>query len=218
MDCSPPGSSVHGILQARILQWVAMPSSKGSSQPRDQSHISDLSCIDKQILQPVVPPGKPIYTILSPEAEETVLGVTTLLGSVLTSRAQRGLRGPGGPQLWQDEPVVNTWDSITSCSGPRGGSIDPSQQQWFFFFFFLNFILFFFFFFYFFWVYMSSPSPSPAVVLNGDLPRAQNSPAMLCSQAQIVTCQINLKKKIAKKKTDLKKKRNTWSSISIISN
>ena len=33
--CSLPGSSVHGILQARILEWVAMPSSKGSSQPRD---------------------------------------------------------------------------------------------------------------------------------------------------------------------------------------
>ena len=36
MDCSPPGSSVHGILQARILKWVAIPFSKGSSQPRDQ--------------------------------------------------------------------------------------------------------------------------------------------------------------------------------------
>ena len=35
MDCSPPGSSVHGILQARMLEWVAMPSSRGSSQPRD---------------------------------------------------------------------------------------------------------------------------------------------------------------------------------------
>ena len=31
MDCSPPGSSVHGILQAKILKWVAMPSSRGSS-------------------------------------------------------------------------------------------------------------------------------------------------------------------------------------------
>ena len=37
MDCSPPGSSVHGILQARILEGVAMPSSRGSSLPRDQS-------------------------------------------------------------------------------------------------------------------------------------------------------------------------------------
>ena len=35
MDCSPPGSSAHGILQARILEWVAMPSSRGSSRPRD---------------------------------------------------------------------------------------------------------------------------------------------------------------------------------------
>ena len=34
MDCSPPDSSVHGILQARILKWVAMPSSRGSSQAR----------------------------------------------------------------------------------------------------------------------------------------------------------------------------------------
>ena len=40
MDCSPPGFSVHGIFQARILEWVAISSSKGSSQPRDQSCIS----------------------------------------------------------------------------------------------------------------------------------------------------------------------------------
>ena len=37
MDCSLPGSSDHGILQARILEWVAMPSSRGSSQHRDQT-------------------------------------------------------------------------------------------------------------------------------------------------------------------------------------
>ena len=50
MDFSPPGSSVHGILQARILEWVAMPSSRGSSQPRDWNHISYVSCIDKWVL------------------------------------------------------------------------------------------------------------------------------------------------------------------------
>ena len=37
--CSPPGSSVHGIFQARILEWVAMPSSRGSSHPRDQTQV-----------------------------------------------------------------------------------------------------------------------------------------------------------------------------------
>ena len=40
MGCSPPGSSVHGILQARMLEWVAMPSSRGFSPPRDRTHIS----------------------------------------------------------------------------------------------------------------------------------------------------------------------------------
>ena len=40
MDCSPPGSSVHGILQARILEWVAIPFSSGSYQPRDQIWVS----------------------------------------------------------------------------------------------------------------------------------------------------------------------------------
>ena len=38
MDCNLPDPSVHGILQARILEWVAMLSSRGSSQPRDQTH------------------------------------------------------------------------------------------------------------------------------------------------------------------------------------
>ena len=47
MDCGPPGSSVHGSLQARILECVAMPSSRGSSQPRDRTWVS---CIGRQIL------------------------------------------------------------------------------------------------------------------------------------------------------------------------
>ena len=40
MDYSPPGSSVYGILQARILEWVYMPSSRGAAQPRDQTCLS----------------------------------------------------------------------------------------------------------------------------------------------------------------------------------
>ena len=40
MDCSPPGSSVHPVLQARVLEWVVMPSSRGSSQPRDRTQVS----------------------------------------------------------------------------------------------------------------------------------------------------------------------------------
>ena len=47
MDCSPPGCSVHGILQARILEWVAVPFSRGSSQSRDWTHVSCGSCIGR---------------------------------------------------------------------------------------------------------------------------------------------------------------------------
>ena len=50
MDCSPPGSSVHGILQARILEWVAMPFFRGSSWPRDWTHVYCISCFSRQIL------------------------------------------------------------------------------------------------------------------------------------------------------------------------
>ena len=51
MDCSPPGSSVHGIFQARILEWVATSFSRGSSWPRDETHVSvsSVSCIGKWI-------------------------------------------------------------------------------------------------------------------------------------------------------------------------
>ena len=55
MDCSLPGSSVHGILQARILEWVAMPSSRGSSQPNNWTCISYTA---GGFFTPAEPPGK----------------------------------------------------------------------------------------------------------------------------------------------------------------
>ena len=58
MDCSPPGFSVHGILQARVLEWVATPFSRGSSPPRDQASVSCGSCIAGRFLT-TEPPGKP---------------------------------------------------------------------------------------------------------------------------------------------------------------
>ena len=43
VDCSPLGSSVHGILQARILEWVAISFSRGSSRPRDRTQVSHIA-------------------------------------------------------------------------------------------------------------------------------------------------------------------------------
>ena len=51
MDCSPPASSVHGIFQARILEWAAISSARGSSHPRDWTYVSCISCFaSRQIL------------------------------------------------------------------------------------------------------------------------------------------------------------------------
>ena len=50
LDCSLPGSSVPGLFQARILEWVAISYSRGSSPPRDRSCVSCVSCIDRWIL------------------------------------------------------------------------------------------------------------------------------------------------------------------------
>ena len=58
MDCSPPGSSVCGISQARILEWVAMPSSRGSCQPRGRTRVS---CIGSQALYHLNYQGSPTW-------------------------------------------------------------------------------------------------------------------------------------------------------------
>ena len=50
LDCSPPGSSVQGIPQARILEWVSISSSRGSSPPKDPTHASCVSWADRWIL------------------------------------------------------------------------------------------------------------------------------------------------------------------------
>ena len=69
MDCSPPGSSVHGILQTRILEWVAISSSQWSSRPRDRTHIA---------------PGCPVLQADSLPLSH--LGSLTNLDSILKSR------------------------------------------------------------------------------------------------------------------------------------
>ena len=59
MDCSPPGSSVHGILQARIPEWVAVSSSRRASRPRNRTWVSYISCIGRWILYRLSYEGSP---------------------------------------------------------------------------------------------------------------------------------------------------------------
>ena len=65
MDCSPPGSSVHGIFQARMLEWVAISSSRESSQHRDRTLVSCIFCIGRQILYHCTTWEAPYCTILN---------------------------------------------------------------------------------------------------------------------------------------------------------
>ena len=75
MDCSLPGSSLHGIPPERILEWVAIISSRGSSQPRDQTHTSYVSCIGRQALLLLVPPWKP-HAVINWSTDYTELPVS----------------------------------------------------------------------------------------------------------------------------------------------
>ena len=59
MHCSSPGCSVHGILQARILEWFSMPSSTGSFQLRDRTQVSYIYLLWREGSLPRVPSGKP---------------------------------------------------------------------------------------------------------------------------------------------------------------
>ena len=64
--CSSPGPSVHGTLQARILEWVAISSSRGSPQPGDRTFISYVSCIDRRVLYHESHLGSPLKVPQSP--------------------------------------------------------------------------------------------------------------------------------------------------------
>ena len=61
MDYSPPSSSVHGIFQARILQYIASSFFRGSSRPRDQTHLSCAFCVGRWVLCQLRQLGKPIF-------------------------------------------------------------------------------------------------------------------------------------------------------------
>ena len=63
MDCRPPGSSVHGISQARILEWMAISSSRGSSWPRDRTLVSSVSYTLVDGFFTIEPHGKPWHFI-----------------------------------------------------------------------------------------------------------------------------------------------------------
>ena len=95
MDCSLPDSSVHGIFQARILEWVAISFSRGFSQPGDQTCVSCVSCIGRQVLYHLNHLGSPK---LLPCSMNSVHGI--LWTRILEWVAIPFSRGSSRPRDW----------------------------------------------------------------------------------------------------------------------
>ena len=109
MDCSPPGSSVRGILQARVLEWGAMPVSRGSSWPRDRPLVS---CIAVRLFFT----AEPQAVIISKNG--CVELQVKMLSFMDRSRSQAFC--PCGPntqrRAWHVERTVyNEWNEQTAC-------------------------------------------------------------------------------------------------------
>ena len=100
MNCSPPASSVHGIFQASILEWVATSSSRESSRPRNWSWVSEAEAL---ILRP-------------PDAKSRVIGKTLLLGKI-EGRRRRG---------W---PRMRWLDGITSSMNMNLGKLQKTVRD-----------------------------------------------------------------------------------------
>ena len=97
MDCSPPSFSVHGILQARILEWVAIPFSRGSSQPRGRTLVS---CIGRWVL----------YRWATREVQKGREGAILLEGSV-KGKKKNNLK----PGERQNGDCLNLWSQVRVC-------------------------------------------------------------------------------------------------------
>ena len=117
MDCSPAGSSFHGILQARILEWVAISSSRGSSWSRNLNHVS---CIDRWVLYHWVTWGAPSYDLFN---WKTVHPGQDSWGSRLLISWGRLFSVVGRPVYWRVSP------SLPSFYPREPGSILPCPWE-----------------------------------------------------------------------------------------
>ena len=105
MECSQPGSSVHGILQARILEWVTVPSSRGSSRPRDWNPAFWVFLHWQAGSLPLVPPEKP-YLLLYTAFKD---GMKCYTGAIRCSHRKRVATAPKGGDPW-----ARGWGLVTS--------------------------------------------------------------------------------------------------------
>ena len=130
-DCSPPASSVHGILQARILEWVALFSSRGSFQTRDPTCVSCVSCISRQLIYHYHYHDSPNLKYLPSESLQKYLPVPDLWQPIPVllpgkSHGRRSLVGcnPWGREEWDTTEPLHFHFSLSSI---EEGNDNPLQ-------------------------------------------------------------------------------------------
>ena len=132
-DCSPPGSSIQGILQARMLEWVSISSSRGSSQPRDRTRVSctagnslSLSHLGSQDKSTVTPMKPPYLSMMIRVKGPVGLGQGR---SESSTRAWRST--PHGQVTTVSDGIcahvhpINSWACRVKLSNARG--VEPSR-------------------------------------------------------------------------------------------
>ena len=105
-NSSPPGSSIHGILQARLLEWIAMLSSRGSSQPRDPTSVSSVSW--KVGSLPLEPSEKPPLQRYLSSDEVIEVAPTQMTGVLSGEKMWIETRGTEGRWCEEAEPGRDT--------------------------------------------------------------------------------------------------------------
>ena len=127
MNCSPPGSSVHRILQARIVEWVATPFSRESSPPKDWTRVSCISSIAGRFFtaEPLRKPSHSPHPCLFPRPKSVIRwalqgwwGAPTPYSSPLHILGQEGLwssdvKGGGGCHHWFSFPLPHSYQGCT---------------------------------------------------------------------------------------------------------
>ena len=118
MDCSSPGSSVYGILQARVLEWVAISFSRGSSRPRDQTCIS---CVGRRILYHWATREDPQVMVMGTILQRMKWGSMRFQQMFEASKAELVTQGSRTPSpgllwifsatLWSFAPKTLSWTS-----------------------------------------------------------------------------------------------------------
>ena len=136
MNCSAPGSSAHGILQARILEWVDMPSFRGSSQPRDRTHVScKVSCTGRRVLHHLCCLGSPVLVLgflqrqtlnLGNKCKQFIWGLAP--GSRSEGSGKRHREGKAAHTGWRSSSLLLWSLEILPSGNPPRKRLEPTHN------------------------------------------------------------------------------------------